>query len=60
MPAKFISSRAVFVSAGRLTLGSRVEMLGPHQTLEDVARDANTISYEILTGLGNRYQRTYR
>ncbi len=45
---------------GRLTLGSRVEMLGPHQTLEDVARDANTISYEILTGLGNRYQRTYR
>lgn len=45
---------------GRLTLGSRVEMLGPHQTLEDVARDAGTISYEILTGLGNRYQRTYR
>ncbi|MCJ8151131.1 alanine racemase [Shinella sedimenti] len=45
---------------GRLTLGSRVELLGPNQTLQDVARDAGTISYEILTGLGNRYQRTYR
>jgi alanine racemase len=43
----------------RLTLGSRVELLGPNQTLEDVARDAGTISYEILTGLGNRYQRIY-
>jgi alanine racemase len=45
---------------GRLTLGSRVELLGPNQTLEDVARDAGTISYEILTGFGNRYQRIYR
>ncbi|MBB5539118.1 alanine racemase [Rhizobium giardinii] len=45
---------------GRLTLGGRVEMLGPHQTLEDVARDAGTISYEILTGLGHRYERHYR
>jgi len=45
---------------GRLTLGSRVEILGPHQTLEDVARDAGTISYEILTGLRHRYQRQYR
>jgi len=45
---------------GRLTLGSRVEMLGPHQSLEDIARDAGTISYEILTGLGHRYDRRYR
>ncbi len=44
----------------RLKLGSRVEVLGPHQTLEDVARDAGTISYEILTGLGHRYERQYR
>lgn len=58
-----MDSITVDVSAlpeGRLTLGSRVEMLGPHQTLEDVARDAGTISYEILTGLGHRYQRQYR
>ena len=44
----------------RLTLGSRVEILGPHQSLEDVARDAGTIAYEILTGLGHRYRRQYR
>ncbi|MDK1483161.1 alanine racemase C-terminal domain-containing protein, partial [Sinorhizobium sp. 6-117] len=44
---------------GRLHLGSLVEVLGPHQTLEDLARDAGTISYEILTGLGHRYERRY-
>ena len=44
---------------GRLVLGSLVEVLGPHQTLEDVARDAGTISYEILTSLGRRYARRY-
>lgn len=43
----------------RLTLGSRVEVIGPHQTLEDIARDAGTISYEILTSLGSRYERRY-
>ncbi len=45
---------------GRIRLGSLVEVLGPNQTLEDVARDAWTISYEILTGLGHRYHRQYR
>lgn len=45
---------------GALTLGSLVEVIGPHQSLEDVARDAGTISYEILTGLGHRYFRQYR
>ncbi|OWO92217.1 alanine racemase [Rhizobium esperanzae] len=45
---------------GALTLGSLVEVLGPHQTLEDIARDADTISYEFLTGLGDRYHRQYR
>ncbi|NVD40204.1 alanine racemase [Ensifer sp. HO-A22] len=44
---------------GRLKLGTLVEVLGPNQTLEDVARDAGTISYEILTGLGGRYDRRY-
>jgi len=41
-------------------LGSLVEVLGPHQALEDLARDAGTISYEILTGFGDRYHRQYR
>ncbi|SHN05392.1 alanine racemase [Roseibium suaedae] len=57
-----MDSMTVDISAlpeGTLTLGSRVEVLGPNQTLEDVARDAGTISYEILTSLGHRYQRRY-
>ncbi|WP_429811892.1 alanine racemase [Ensifer sp. B1-9] len=44
----------------RLHLGSLVEVLGPSQTLEDIARNAGTIAYEILTGLGQRYERQYR
>ncbi|WP_139976939.1 alanine racemase [Ochrobactrum sp. CGA5] len=44
---------------GILKLGSLVELIGPHQRLEDVARDCDTIPYEILTALGNRYARVY-
>lgn len=44
---------------GALTPGDTVELIGPHQTLEDVAADADTITYEILTNLGRRYRRTY-
>jgi alanine racemase len=39
--------------------GAPVELIGPHQTIDDVARDADTISYEILTQLGARYARHY-
>lgn len=42
-----------------LMLGSLVELIGAHQTLEQVATDAGTISYEILTSLGQRYHRNY-
>lgn len=44
---------------GTLKLGSLVELIGAHQSLEQVAQDAGTISYEILTSLGNRYHRNY-
>lgn len=44
---------------GTLKLGSLVELIGKHQSLEQLASDAGTISYEILTGLGQRYQRNY-
>ena len=44
---------------GTLTQGSLVQMIGPDQTLEDIAEDAGTIAYEILTGLGRRYRRSY-
>lgn len=44
---------------GALRPGDAVELIGPHQTLDDVAVDADTITYEILTGLGRRFARTY-
>ncbi|MCZ7497396.1 alanine racemase (plasmid) [Aminobacter sp. SR38] len=46
--------------AGTLSLGSLVEVIGPSQTLEMLAADAGTISYEMLTSLGHRYRRQYR
>ena len=39
--------------------GGLVELLGPNVLLDDVARAAGTISYEILTGLGRRWERRY-
>lgn len=45
--------------AHALDAGSRVELIGPHQTLEQLAADAGTIAYEILTRLGPRYARRY-
>ena len=44
---------------GAVTLGSLVEMIGSHQTLDDLAQAAGTISYEVLTSLGQRYERQY-
>lgn len=39
--------------------GAPVELIGPHQTIDDVAAQAGTISYEILTRLGRRFARDY-
>ncbi len=36
-----------------------LDMLGPHQGVDDLADAADTIGYEILTSLGARYQRRY-
>ncbi len=36
-----------------------VELIGPHRSIDDVAGDAGTIAYEILTRLGPRYARRY-
>jgi len=38
--------------------GAPAELLGTHQTVDQVAADAGTIAYEILTRLGHRYHRT--
>lgn len=39
--------------------GDAVEILGPNRLVDDVAAEAGTIGYEILTGLGRRTPRTY-
>lgn len=39
--------------------GAMVELAGPNVPLDDVAEAASTISYEILTGLGSRWERRY-
>ncbi len=39
--------------------GDYVELFGPHVPVDEVAAHAGTIGYELLTGLGRRYQRIY-
>ena len=39
--------------------GVRAEIMGDHVTVDDIARWANTIPYEILTHLGSRFARLY-
>lgn len=47
------------VPAGALDAGDDVELIGDHQTVDDLADEAATIGYEILTSLGRRYTRCY-
>ncbi len=37
-----------------------LDILGPHQSVDDLAQAAGTIGYEILTSLGARYERLYK
>ncbi len=37
-----------------------LDVIGPHQTIDDLAVSAGTIGYEILTSLGPRYERVYK
>ena len=45
---------------GRLAPGSTVDLLCAQQTVDDVAAQAGTIGYEVLTRLGSRFARCYR
>jgi alanine racemase len=44
---------------GRLKAGDLVELIGPSQTVDQVAALAGTIGYEILTRLRHRFHRRY-
>jgi len=39
--------------------GAMAQLIGPQRSLDAVARDARTISYEVLTRLGGRLERRY-
>ncbi len=45
---------------GLETVPERLDILNAHQGVDAVARAAGTIGYEILTGLGGRYERVYK
>jgi alanine racemase len=50
---------ATALPAGSLLPGALVDLIGPNQDLDAVAREAGTIGYELLTSLGTRYHRQY-
>ena len=40
-------------------VGGLIDLIGPNNPVEQLAEEAGTIGYEILTSLGNRYHRVY-
>jgi len=43
----------------KIFLGQQVEILGLNSTIDKLANLSKTIAYEILTGLGNRFEKIY-
>jgi alanine racemase len=39
--------------------GDAVEIMGPHQSVTELAQNMQTIPYEVLTGIGERVKRVY-
>jgi len=48
------------VPASEVHPGDMIELIGEHYGVDDLAADAGTIGYEILTALGARHHRVYR
>lgn len=47
------------VPEARIRPGDRVELIGPHQSVSDLADGLATTPHEILTSLGRRFARSY-
>jgi len=45
---------------GRARRGDFVTLIGGELSIDELAASLGTISYEVLTGLGHRYHRTYK
>ncbi|MFN4299023.1 MAG: bifunctional UDP-N-acetylmuramoyl-tripeptide:D-alanyl-D-alanine ligase/alanine racemase [Thermaurantimonas sp.] len=43
----------------QVTADDPVEIIGPHQSIQDLARKMETIPYEVLTSVGHRVRRIY-
>ncbi len=43
-----------------ITEKTTVDLIGPHNPIDQIAKQAGTISYELLAGLGNRIERIYQ
>lgn len=55
-----VSMDLLTVDVGHLdTIPDGLTLLGPRQTIDDLADAAGTIGYEVLTALGARYARRY-
>ena len=50
---------AVDITDADVSLGDSVELLGANRPVDDAATAAGTIGYELLTSIGNRFERTY-
>lgn len=50
---------AVDVTGLDVAVGDAVELFGPNRMLDDAARAAGTVSWELLTSVGERVERTY-
>ncbi len=48
------------VPTDQIRPGDEIELISPQHTIDDLASEAGTIGYEILTSLGSRYQRRYQ
>lgn len=47
------------IPESQINIGSHAEFINHEQTVDDIARQCNTIGYEILTRIGNRVNRIY-
>jgi len=44
----------------RIFAGSSIEVIGEHQSVDDLADAIGSIGYDVLTSLGRRFRRIYR
>lgn len=44
----------------RCQVGDWIELIGNHHSVDELAMEARTIGYEVLTSLGSRYHRVYK